>query len=136
MSEQLPPQIDPKCDETPQVSIPNSMSSLPGGDTFCGIAAAVAILGDAWVLLLARDLVQGPRRFTELQTSTGISARVLTDRLRSMAGDGLITRTMFDEVPLRVEYALTAKGRAITPVLDALRTYGEEWLRPKATVEP
>lgn len=104
-------------------------TALPGGDSFCGVAAAVAVLGDAWTLLLVRDLASGPRRFTELQASTGISARVLTDRLRAMAEHELVTRRMYAEIPPRVEYALTAKGRAAVAVVDALRGYGERWLR-------
>ncbi len=102
----------------------------PGGETFCGVAAAVALLGDAWTLLIVRDLAGGPRRFGELQASTGISVRVLTDRLRAMTAAGLITRRMYAEIPPRVEYALTDKGRGAVSVVDALRAYGETWLRP------
>ncbi len=101
-----------------------------GGPAFCGVVAAISTVGDAWILLLVRELIEGPRRFTELQSNTGISARVLTDRLRTMAAHGLLTRKMYDKVPLHVEYELTAKGRAIAPILDALRFYGEQWLRP------
>ena len=88
------------------------------------------------MLLLVRDLADGPGRFTELQASTGISARVLTDRLRFMVAEGLVTRKMFAEIPPRVEYALTVKGRDALPILDALRTYGEKWLRPDLTPLP
>ncbi len=101
----------------------------PGGETFCGVAAAAAVLGDAWTLLIVRDLSAGARRFGELQASTGISARVLTDRLRAMAEAGLITRKMYAEIPPRVEYTLTAKGADAIAVVDALRVYGEKWLR-------
>src|SRR6185437_15203704 len=102
----------------------------PGGETFCGVAAAVAVLGDAWTLLLIRDLADGPRRFTALQASTGISPRVLTDRLQKMMDEGLVTRHIFAEIPPRVEYALTPKGRDAVTVVAALRDYGERWLRP------
>jgi DNA-binding HxlR family transcriptional regulator len=105
-------------------------NAQPGGETFCGVAAAVALLGDAWTLLIVRDLAGGPRRFGELQASTGISVRVLTDRLRAMTAAGLITRRMYAEIPPRVEYALTEKGRGAVSVVDALRAYGETWLRP------
>jgi DNA-binding HxlR family transcriptional regulator len=94
------------------------------------VAAAAALLGDAWTLLLLRDLAGGPRRFTELEASTGISPRVLTDRLRALCAQGVMTRRMYAEIPPRVEYALTDKGRAALPVLDVLRAYGEQWLRP------
>lgn len=106
------------------------MTSQPGGETFCGVAAAVALLGDAWTLLIVRDLASGPRRFGELHTSTGISVRVLTDRLRTMSAAGLLTRRMYAEIPPRVEYELTEKGRGAVAVVDALRAYGETWLRP------
>jgi DNA-binding HxlR family transcriptional regulator len=105
-------------------------SVQPGGETFCGVAAAVALLGDAWTLLIVRDLASGPRRFSELQKSSGISVRVLTDRLRTMSAAGLLTRRMYAEIPPRVEYELTAKGRGAVAVVDALRVYGEMWLRP------
>ena len=105
-------------------------------ENFCGVAAAATLLGDTWMLLLIRDLADGPGRFTELQASTGISARVLTDRLRMMVAEGLVTRKMYAEIPPRVEYELTAKGREALPILDALRTYGEKWLRPELAVPP
>lgn len=101
----------------------------PGGETFCGVAAAVAVLGDAWTLLLIRDLADGPRRFTALQASTGISPRVLTDRLQKMMREGLATRHIYAEIPPRVEYALTPKGRDAVAVIAAMRSYGEKWLR-------
>lgn len=104
---------------------------LPGGETFCGVAAAVEELGDAWTLLLVRDLADGPRRFTSLQESTGISPRVLTSRLQKMMREGLVTRHIFPEIPPHVEYELTPKGRDAVSVVAALRAYGESWLRPR-----
>ena len=97
---------------------------------FCGVAAAAALLGDAWTLLLLRDLAHGPRRFKELETSTGISPRVLTDRLRALVERGMMTRKMYPEIPPRVEYELTEEGHDALPVLDVLRSYGEKWLHP------
>ena len=105
-------------------------ANLPGGATFCGVAAAVTVLGDAWTLLLVRDLAEGPRRFTELHASTGISDRVLSDRLRTMAANGLVTRRSYAEIPPRVEYELTERGRDALAVVAALRIFGETWLRP------
>lgn len=104
-------------------------AAKPGGETFCGVAAAVAVLGDSWTLLLVRDLADEPRRFTALQASTGISPRVLTDRLHKMMREGLVTRHIYPEIPPRVEYALTPKGRDAVAVVAALRVYGEKWLR-------
>ena len=102
------------------------------GETFCGVAAAAALLGDAWPAPLVRDLANGPRRFTELEASTGISPRVLTDRPRSLCDRGLMTRRMYPEIPPRVEYELTDKGRDALPIIDALRVYGNKWLRAAA----
>ncbi len=124
--------------DAPVASVPDSQTwpggaGRPGGESFCGVAAAVALLGDARTLLIVRDLAAGPRRFGELHTSTGISVRVLTDRLRSMAAAGLVTRKMYPEIPPRVEYALTEKGRGAVSVVEALRAYGERWLRPPAS---
>ncbi len=130
--------IDPLFSALPAESTPEACAPTDAAPTtplasipFCGVAAAAALLGDAWTLLLVRDLAHGPRRFTELQTSTGISVRVLTDRLRMMALHGLVTRNMFNEIPPRVEYTLTERGLDVLPVLDALRTFGETWLRPE-----
>jgi len=103
-----------------------------GGERFCGVAAAAELLGDAWTLLLVRDLADGPRRFTELQGSTGISPRVLTDRLRALCHCELMTRRMYAEIPPRVEYELTEKGRDVIPIIEALRAYGQRWLQPEA----
>jgi DNA-binding HxlR family transcriptional regulator len=105
-------------------------------DVFCGVHAAAQLLGDAWTLLLVRDLAKGPRRFKELEASTGISPRVLTDRLRSLVAQGIMTRKMFAEIPPRVEYQLTEKGKDILPIIDALRAYGVRWLKPEASNEP
>jgi DNA-binding HxlR family transcriptional regulator len=110
----------------------DTSAAMPGGEMFCGVAAAVAVLGDAWTLLLVRDLADAPRRFTALQASTGISPRVLTDRLHKMMREGLVTRQIYPEIPPRVEYALTPKGHDAVTVIASLRDYGEKWLRPKS----
>jgi len=127
MSDQYTTQEDPLAPDAPHTE---GGAAQPGGESFCGVAAAVAVLGDAWTLLLVRDLADEPRRFTALQASTGISPRVLTDRLHKMMDEGLVTRHIYAEIPPRVEYALTPKGRDAVAVVAALRTYGERWLRP------
>lgn len=112
----------------------DASAAMPGGETFCGVAAAVAVLGDAWTLLLVRDLADAPRRFTALQASTGISPRVLTDRLHKMMREGLVTRKIYPEIPPHVEYALTPKGHDAVSVITSLRDYGEKWLRAQSTL--
>ncbi|MBI2320145.1 MAG: helix-turn-helix transcriptional regulator [Betaproteobacteria bacterium] len=97
----------------------------------CPVAAAAKLLGDKWMLVLLRDLADGPCRFTDLErTAEGISPSILSARLRDLECNGLVTRTSYREVPPRVEYELTPMGRDALPVLEALRTYGGRWLLP------
>jgi DNA-binding HxlR family transcriptional regulator len=94
----------------------------------CPVARAARLFGDHWTLLLIRDLASGCRRFQQLQLSTGISPGVLSSRLRMLEAADLITRKQYPEIPPRVEYSLTEKGRAAVPLIDQLRIYGEVWL--------
>lgn len=96
----------------------------------CPIARAARLLGDHWILLILRELGHGNRRFHELLDGTGISPAVLSQRLRYLECEGLISRHAYAEVPPRVEYALTTKGRAALPLIEQLREYGEQWLTP------
>ena len=82
-----------------------------------------------WTLLLVRDLAEGCTRFSELERSlTGISPRTLSLRLRALEDEGIVVRHTFAEVPPRVEYCLTEKGRALVPIIDSMREYGRTWL--------
>ena len=94
-------------------------------DDSCPVARAVRSLDGKWTLLIIRDLLGGTRRFGELRTSlAGVSSKTLTDRLRELTEDGLVTRTMYAEIPPRVEYSLTDRGRAAAPIIDALGAWG------------
>lgn len=94
----------------------------------CPVATTVQLIGNKWKLLILRNLLVRPWRFNELQKNLeGISQKVLTDSLRSMEADGLITRTVYPEVPPRVEYALSDLGRSLRPILDAMRAWGEDY---------
>ena len=98
----------------------------------CPVATTVQLIGNKWKLLIIRDLMVRPWRFNELQRDlNGVSQKVLTDSLRSMEADGLVTRTVFPEVPPRVEYSLTDLGRSLQPILDAMRAWGEEYRTAK-----
>ena len=78
---------------------------------------------------IIRDLAEGRSRFCELERSLeGISPRTLSLRLRALEEEGIVTRNTFPEVPPRVEYALTEKGKALVPLIDDMRRYGSEWL--------
>jgi DNA-binding HxlR family transcriptional regulator len=98
-------------------------------DPTCPVCRTADIVCGKWTLLLVRDLAEGRSRFCELERSlTGISPRTLSLRLRALEEEGIVERQTFAEVPPRVEYALTAKGRALIPIIDSMRAYGEHWL--------
>ena len=84
----------------------------------CPVATTVALIGSKWKLLIMRNLLSRPWRFNELKKDLdGISQKVLTDSLRSMEADGLLTRTVYPEVPPRVEYTMTELGCSLRPIL-------------------
>ncbi|MCR5795920.1 MAG: helix-turn-helix transcriptional regulator [Solobacterium sp.] len=91
----------------------------------CPVATTVQLVGSKWKLLILRNLRQRPWRFNELRRDlAGISQKVLTDSLRSMEEDGIITRTVYPEVPPRVEYALSPLGESMSPIIDAMEKFG------------
>ncbi len=101
----------------------------PVHDATCSVAACAEIIGAKWTALLVHDLSEGPRRFTELEHSCpGISPRTLSERLRWLETEGAIERQSYPESPPRVEYALTEKGAAMLPIIDAMRAFGHSWL--------
>lgn len=98
-------------------------------DNDCPVCACAEIISGKWTLLVIRDLADGNRRFCELERSLdGISPRTLSLRLRALEECGVVERHTYPEVPPRVEYALTDKGRALSPLIDEMRGYGREWL--------
>ncbi len=91
----------------------------------CPVATTVQLIGSKWKLLIMRNLLARPWRFNELRKDLrGISQKVLTDSLRSMEEDGIITRTVYPEVPPRVEYALSELGESMRPIMDAMEQWG------------
>ena len=91
----------------------------------CPVATTVQLIGSKWKLLILRNLLQRPWRFNELRKDLeGISQKVLTDSLRSMEDDGIITRTVYPEVPPRVEYALSELGESMRPIIKAMEQWG------------
>lgn len=94
----------------------------------CPVETTLTLISDKWKVLILRDLLPGTRRFGELKRSLGgVSQKVLTTQLRQMEDSGLLTRTVYPEVPPRVEYTLTELGTSLRPVLEALRDWGEEY---------
>lgn len=94
----------------------------------CPVATTVQLIGNKWKLLIIRNLRMRAWRFNELYRDLeGISRKVLTESLRSMESDGLITRTVYPEVPPRVEYALSELGETMRPILDAMESWGTSY---------
>ena len=91
----------------------------------CPVATTVQLIGSKWKLLILRNLRMRPWRLNELRRDLeGVSQKVLTDSLRAMEDDGIITRTVYPEVPPRVEYALSPLGKSMEPILDAMEQWG------------
>src|SRR5437588_9882618 len=99
-------------------------------DETCPVCMTAEIVCGKWTLLLIRDLARGRSRFCELERSLeGISPRTLSLRLRALEEEGIVERHTFPEVPPRVQYALTDKGRALLPIIEVMRDYRRTWLR-------
>jgi DNA-binding HxlR family transcriptional regulator len=98
-------------------------------DGSCPVCRTAEIVSGKWTLLLIRDLADGNTRFCELERSLiGISPRTLSLRLRALEEEGIVVRETYPEVPPRIEYALTAKGEALLPIIEQMRLYGSHWL--------
>ena len=94
----------------------------------CPIATTVWLIGNKWKLLIIRNLMDKKQRFTDfVKTIPGISKKVLTDNLRALEDDGIITREVFAQVPPRVEYAMSEIGESLRPILIAMQNWGEEY---------
>ena len=92
----------------------------------CPVETTLTLISDKWKVLILRDLMPGTKRFGELKKSIGtVTQKVLTAQLRQMEASGLLTRTVYAEVPPRVEYTLTDLGRSLRPVLDAMEAWGK-----------
>src|SRR2546421_9656650 len=95
----------------------------------CPVCRTAEIISGKWTLLVIRDLADGAQRFCELERSLeGISPRTLSLRLRALEEQGVVDRHTYPEVPPRVEYGLTEKGRALVPLIEDMRKYGRRWL--------
>jgi DNA-binding HxlR family transcriptional regulator len=104
-------------------------------DQTCPVCQTAEIISGKWTLLIIRDLADGSCRFCELERSLeGISPRTLSLRLRALEAEGIVERRTYPEVPPRVEYCLTEKGRALVPVIDYMRGYGRQWLNGASTL--
>ncbi len=94
----------------------------------CPVATTVRLIGNKWKLLIIRNLLAAPQRFTEImKTVPGISRKVLTDNLRALEDDGIVEREVFAEVPPRVVYSLSETGGSLRPILEAMYDWGAEY---------
>ena len=94
----------------------------------CPVETTLTLISDKWKVLILRDLMPGSKRFGELKRSVGnVSQKVLTAQLREMEQSGLLTRTVYPEVPPRAEYTLTELGYSLKPILDAMWNWGEQY---------
>ena len=94
----------------------------------CPVETTLTLISNKWKVLILRDLMPGTKRFGELKKSVGnVSQKVLTAQLREMEQSGLLIRTVYPEVPPRVEYTLTELGRSLKPILNAMWNWGEEY---------
>ena len=94
----------------------------------CPVATTVALIGSKWKLLILRNLKGRAWRFNELKKDlNGISQKVLTDSLRSMESDGIVIRTVYAEVPPRVEYSLSTLGQSMLPIIDVMAEWGRNY---------
>lgn len=99
----------------------------------CPVSTTVQLIGNKWKLLILRNLMVRPWRFNELRRDLeGISQKVLTDSLRALEEDKIITRTVYPEVPPRVEYALSPLGESMRPILDAMEEWGTNYKKRMA----
>jgi DNA-binding HxlR family transcriptional regulator len=95
----------------------------------CPVCRTADVICGKWTLLLIRDLAEGRTRFCELERSlAGISPRTLSLRLRALEEEGIVERHTYPQVPPRVDYSLTDKGRALVPIIEDMRRYGKRWL--------
>ncbi len=94
----------------------------------CPVASTVQLIGNKWKLLIIRNLLKGSQRFMQLKNGIpGISQKVLTDNLRAMENDGIVSREIFAEVPPKVIYSLTDIGKSLLPIIDAMADWGDKY---------
>ncbi len=107
-----------------------AITQIPPEHTICPrYEHAVQLLGKRWTGLLLYTLMEGPQRFCELTSAVeGLSDRVLSDRLRELELQGVVKRIVYPQIPVRVEYQLTQKGRDLKPVVDAIHQWAEKWV--------
>ena len=92
------------------------------------LSKAMELLGKRWTTLIIYQLLDGSKRFNEIESSLPMSGRMLSERLKELEREGIVQRTLFSEVPVRVEYNLTDKGMALKEVITGIETWSKDWL--------
>jgi DNA-binding HxlR family transcriptional regulator len=105
------------------------LGEIPNSSMCPRFEHAIQLLGKRWTGLILDTLMHGPQRFCELTAAVeGLSDRVLSDRLRELEAAGIVERAVYPQIPVRVEYRLTEKGRDLQPVVDAIHVWAEKWV--------
>lgn len=89
---------------------------------------AISLLSQRWTGLVIYQLLNGPQRFCNIESSVGVSARVLSERLKDLENEGIVKREVFPETPVRIEYSLTEKGLALEPLMREIEKWSQKWL--------
>ncbi|UJF27310.1 helix-turn-helix domain-containing protein [Planococcus sp. 107-1] len=95
--------------------------------------SAISLLSQRWTGLIIYQLLAGPQRFSHLTDVIGISGRLLSERLKNLEAQGIVTRTVYPETPVRIEYELTEKGFSLKPVMDEIQNWSQVWVDPLET---
>mgnify|MGYP002424236544 FL=1 len=100
--------------------------------TSCPVEYTASIISNKWKVLILRDLIEGTKRYNELNRSVvGISAKVLTQNLKDLETDGIVLRKVYPVVPPKVEYSLTEKGKELKSILDLMKEFGIKYKNQK-----
>ncbi|MCM3764916.1 helix-turn-helix domain-containing protein [Neobacillus niacini] len=89
---------------------------------------AMGLLSQRWTGMIIYQLLSGPQRFCNIESSIGVSGRVLSERLKDLENEGIVKREVFPETPVRIEYSLTEKGKALEPLMKNIETWSHTWL--------
>ena|SRR5690606_22135858 len=92
---------------------------------------AISLLSQRWTALIIYQLLSGPQRFNEIQSTIGISGKVLSSRLKDLEQQGLVSRQVIPEIPVIIEYSLTEKGHSMEPILKEIEKWSQEWVKIK-----
>ncbi|MEH7115249.1 helix-turn-helix domain-containing protein [Neobacillus niacini] len=93
---------------------------------------AISLLSQRWTALVIYRLLSGPQRFSEIQSAIGISGKVLSERLKDLEQQGIVTRKVIPEMPVVIEYSLTEKGHSLEPILREIENWSQLWIPPLA----